>query len=98
MSSHPFRSWQPPKIPTSSLRERADEYIRRFPDHWGKKSQLKAAYGRLRVSAFMARAEIPAVEIELTELLDLLDGLYLLHPFGPPSPDNPWNPVEKATP
>jgi hypothetical protein len=96
MRSHPFASSNPPSIPSGSARQRADAYIHGFPDHWGKKPQLKALRDQVRLSVFGLGADTSAVEAELAALLDLLDGLYLLHPWGPPSPDNPWQPVERS--
>jgi hypothetical protein len=95
MPSHPFASGNPPSIPSGNARQRADTYIHGFPDHWGKKPQLKALRDQLRLSVFGLGADTSAVEVELAALLDLLDGLYLLHPWGPPSPDNPWQAVER---
>jgi hypothetical protein len=86
---HPFGQFGPPEVPSGTLHQRGYAYVHRFPDHWGKKNQLKKL---LPSAAFISAAETSATKGELETLLDFLDGMYALCPRGPCRPDNPWWP------
>ncbi len=89
MPIHPYGRAKPPEIPSGSLCQRADTYIHHFPDHWGKKAELKALRDELRFAAFTSGADTSVTEAKLSDALDQLDSRYGLLPWGPRGPDNP---------
>jgi hypothetical protein len=81
---------KPPGIPSGSLCRRADTYIHHFPDHWGRKAELKTLRDQLQIAAFTSGADTSVTEAKLTDALDHLDSLNGLLPWGPRGPDHPW--------